>query len=392
MKKNICLLNDSFPPYLDGVANAVDNYARILNKIGTDAFVVTPKFPNSDDEKLSYKVIRMNTLSGNKVNKDGYTIGNPGDVIAMKAAMEMEPNILHTHCLATTFFLGIELKKRLHIPYIMTYHTKHDIALSDSISSDVIRNGVIKVLMSNINKYCDEMWAVSDGAGKNVQSLGYEGDYVVMRNGVDLPRKIIEKSIVDEETKDYDLPYSVPMFLYVGRLYWYKGIKIILDAMAMLKSLNKDFRMVFAGTGKDELEIKEYCTKLKLDDKVFFINAVPEREKLMAWYSRADLLVFPSTFDTNGLVVREASACSLASVLVRGSCAAEDVTDNVDGFLIEENAESLRDKLLSIMNNKELVKKIGNNASNNLYLSWDDAIKCANERYEIILENEYRKI
>lgn len=69
---------------------------------------------------------------------------------------------------------------------------------------------------------------------------------------------------------------------------------------------------------------------------MFFTSPQYDRSVIRAWYCRGDLFLFPSTFDTNGLVVREAAACELASVLVRGSCAAEDITDGRNGFLIEE--------------------------------------------------------
>ena len=41
-KRNICLMNDSFPPVIDGVANAVTNYARNIQKDYGTATVVTP--------------------------------------------------------------------------------------------------------------------------------------------------------------------------------------------------------------------------------------------------------------------------------------------------------------------------------------------------------------
>lgn len=40
---SICLLNDSFPPLIDGVANTVVNYAQELTKLGDQAIVVTPE-------------------------------------------------------------------------------------------------------------------------------------------------------------------------------------------------------------------------------------------------------------------------------------------------------------------------------------------------------------
>ena len=75
--------------------------------------------------------------------------------------------------------------------------------------------------------------------------------------------------------------------------------------------------------------------------KCIFTGPVYDRDALRAWNTRADLFLFPSTFDTNGLVVREAAACGLASVLIEGSCAAEGITDGRNGFIIEETPEAL---------------------------------------------------
>ena len=42
-----------------------------------------------------------------------------------------------------------------------------------------------------------------------------------------------------EVTKDFDLPENVPMFLFVGRMMWYKGLKIILDALKLLREQDR---------------------------------------------------------------------------------------------------------------------------------------------------------
>ncbi len=49
-KLNICLMNDSFPPIIDGVANAVINYANIINNELGRATVVTPLYPGVEDD------------------------------------------------------------------------------------------------------------------------------------------------------------------------------------------------------------------------------------------------------------------------------------------------------------------------------------------------------
>ena len=99
------------------------------------------------------------------------------------------------------------------------------------------------------------------------------------------------------------------------------------------------------------------------------------------------MFLFPSTYDTNGLVVREAAASDLAAVLIQGSCAAEGVTDGVDGFLIEENAGAMASKLQEICKHPECMAQVGRQAGERLYLSWGDAVKRARERYGVVVEN-----
>ncbi len=380
----VCLLNDSFPPLIDGVTNAVVNYARVIKNSGYGVSVVVPDIDNKDDSVFDYPVIRYPSIDLRK--QIGYTVGNPFNIPALLEISKRNISLLHSHCPAMSNMVARTLRDTLDVPLIMTYHTKFDIDIANAIKSKSIQQLTINALIDSVDA-CDELWVVSEGAGQNLRKLGYTGDYVVMRNGVDMPKSTASKEQIDKINKEYNLKDDIPTFLFVGRLMWYKGLRIILDALAALKSQDFDFRMIFIGAGGDEVEVKEYVNELKLNDKVIFTGAISDRNELVTFYSRADLLLFPSTFDTNGLVVREAAACNLGSVLVKDSCAAEGVTNNIDGLLIEENAASLAVCLAKIINNKQAMKKIGENASNNLYYSWDDSIKNAIKRYEIVIDN-----
>ena len=379
----VCLLSDAFPPIIDGVVNAVTNYGKNLAADGWQVSAVVPDYEGADDSAFPYPVIRYPSLDFR--DSIGYTVGNPFDVATIRGVSQRKISILHSHCPFASTYLGRSLREKLDVPLILTYHTKYDLDIANAIHIKAAKDSAVRALVENVSA-CDELWVVSRGAGENIKSLGYEGEYIVMENGVDLPKKRAEASLVREVTKDIPLPEGVPVFLFVGRLMWYKGIRIILDALAVLKDARKEFRMVFVGTGTDEAEIRAYAESLNLMDKVIFTGPVRGRDALSAWYTRADLFLFPSTFDTNGLVVREAAACSLGSVLVRGSCAAEGVTDGVDGLLIAENAASLAVCLSDVMKRPEVMKQIGEAAARNIYISWEDAVKKAEERYQIVLD------
>ena len=207
---------------------------------------------------------------------------------------------------------------------------------------------------------------------------------------MDFPKGRVDDALIAEVTQGVDLPVGVPVFLFVGRMMWYKGIRIILDALKELADGGADFRMVFIGGGTDRDEIVDYAGSLRLGERVHFCQPIHDRERIRAWYCRADLFLFPSTFDTNGLVVREAAACALGSVLVAGSCAAEDVTDGVNGFLIEENAPSMAAKLRALCAEPEAMARIGEGAQRDIYMSWEDAVAGAYSRYFTVIDN-YRR-
>ncbi len=381
----VCLLNDSFPPVIDGVANVVTNYAHILTeKHGAEVMVGTPRYPDVDYNGYPFQVVPYMSFDTTKIVK-GYRAGNP---LAMRSAarmIEFQPEIIHSHCPVSSNVLARLVRNETGAPVVFTYHTKFDVDIARAVKDKFLQQESIKVLVNTISA-CDEVWCVSEGAGENLRSLGYEGEYRVVSNGVDFVRGKASVEAVQDAVQDYDLPENVPVFLFVGRMMAYKGIPLILDALKILSEKNIDFRMVFIGKGADLDSFKKKAEEYGISDKVFFIGAVYDREVLRAWNTRADLFVFPSTYDTNGIVVREAAACGLASALIRNSCAAEGITDDRNGFIIDENTESLADLLSRISMDLDHAREVGERAMDEIYISWDDAVKDAYERYGEILE------
>lgn len=388
MKKDnlsVCLLNDSFPPVIDGVANAVLNYASMIQDQLGSAVVGVPDYPGTTDN-YPFPVVRYPSFDTTKIV--GYRAGYPFSARAMDALADFSPQIIHTHCPVMSTVMARALRERLDVPVVFTYHTKFDIDIRRALSGQLLQQTAIRLLVDNISA-CDEVWVVSRGAGENLRSLGYTGDYIVMENGVDFPRGPVSNDRCSALRKELGLPEQVPVYLFVGRMMWYKGVHIILDALAALRQSGHDFRMLMVGDGMERQEMEQKAAQLRLDDICIFTGAVHDREKLRTLFSLSDLFLFPSTFDTNGIVVREAAACGTASVLVRDSCAAEGVADGVNALLIEENAASLKVLLEKKGADRAALSRLGQQALEQLYLSWEDSVKRAFSRYYVVLD-QYR--
>lgn len=381
---NVCLLNDSFPPLIDGVANAVINYANTIQHQLGSATVVTPSFPGFTDE-FDFPVVRYSSVD--TLKQFGYRTGYPFSSSMLENLKESNFDIIHSHCPFASTVLGRTLREKSGAPLIMTYHTKFDEDIKRIIENPLLVSQITKWVVLNICS-CDEVWTVSKGAGENLRSIGYEGEYIVMPNGVDFPKGMADSEGVAELKAEYDLSDDVPTFLFVGRLFWYKGLKLIFDSLRVLSDKNIKYKFIIVGDGGDRTEMEEYAQKLGIYNNCIFTGAINDREELRYYYTAANLFLFPSLYDTNGIVVREAAACGLPSVLIQGSCAAEDFTPYHNAILTRNDVRSFTSDLEFAVAHLSELKQMGMNAMNEVYISWEDSVKNAYNRYLIVRENK----
>ena len=381
-KLKVALGNDAFLPTIDGVNTVIKYYAEHINRELGEAVVVTPENPNKKDYMFPFEIYRYKSLF---TFGEGYPVGWPFKREFADDIINMNFDILHSHCPVATSYFFRRINRIKRIPTVLTYHTKFEYDIDARVKSLAIRQKAYTMIGKDI-KCADEVWVTSRGTADSLRIMGYDGDFVVMPNGCDLPKVTVsdsEKAII---RRKHNIPDGVPVFVFVGRLMWYKNIRLILDAMRLLKDRERDFRMLFLGIGPDEKAIKKYSSIINVDDKVIFTGMIDNRRELQLYYATADLLVFPSLFDTNGLVVREAAASATPSILVKDSCAAEGIIDGETGFICFESSHSIAETIHRIIDNKDLIGRVGNQAQNNIYISWEDSINRAYERYQIVID------
>lgn len=381
-KLKIAIGTEAFPPTIDGTSTVAKCYADIINEKLGEAVVVTPKNPNQEDYKYPYEIYRYKSLF---TFGEGYPVGWPFKEQFALDIINKNFDILHAHCPIATSYFFRRINRIKRIPQVLTYHTKYEYDFEERIPSVLIKKRAYGMLLNNI-KSADEVWVTSNGTADSLRKVGYYGDYYVMPNGSDLPIA----NITDDERamirRKHNIPEGIPVLIFVGRMMWYKNIKIILDSCKILEGMGRDFRLLMVGMGPDENAIKKYARKISLDNKVIFAGQILDRRELQIYYGTADLLVFPSLFDTNGLVVREAAASATPAILVDGSCASEGIVDCETGFLCFETAHSVAKTIDNIVDNKDLLGRVGKKAQENIYISWEDSIKNAYNRYQVVID------
>lgn len=374
--------NDSFPPTIDGVAQTVKNYASILQEKHCDVTVVTPNYKGVTDH-YPFDVFRYHSIPLDK--RIGYRAGNPFSPDTLIKLHNRRFDLMHVHAPFASSILVKNINHHPRVPVVLTYHTQFDIDIEKRVKLPEFRKIALRFVLENI-KAVDEVWVVTKGCGDTLRRIGYQGGYRVMENGTDFAFGQAEEERVAALRDKYAIPDDALVFLFVGRMMWYKNIRLILDSLARVKAEGLPFRALMVGDGFDAPAIRQYAAEIGLQEEAIFTGAVYNRDHLRVYYSLADLFLFPSTYDTSGIVVKEAAACSCPSLLVRGSCASEGVEDGVSGFLAEENADDCARVLLEACRNREALARTGEQAGRSIYLSWETAVGRAYDRYREILD------
>jgi len=99
--------------------------------------------------------------------------------------------------------------------------------------------------------------------------------------------------------------YGGPLILYTGRLTYYKGLVIAIQAVRRLEAT-----LLIAGAGVLEGDLRRQIRKLQLEKKVVLLGPVDD-ETLNACYHACDVFILPSTYRSEafGLVMLQAQAC-----------------------------------------------------------------------------------
>lgn len=383
-KITIGIFNDSFFPMTDGVCMVVDNYARRLVKYA-NVIVFVPNYfgTNYDDSVFPYKVVRCNSL---KTFFLDYTLPIPKLDLKFKNEVEKyKLDIVHIHSPFTLGEAGLRYAKKHKIPCVATMHSqfKQDFqkAVKNEHFASILNNRLIKIFDK-----CDECWAVnSEVARIFYEDYHYKCMPRVMNNATEMEpveNVSVAKKYINEKHK---LKSSDIVFLFVGRINTLKNIFFIVDSLKLLKIKKPKlkFKMLFVGSGQDEEKLKQKIHELDMEKEIIICGKITDRKELSYYYSRADIMLFPSIYDASSIVQIEASSQKTPTIFLENTATSATVTNNINGFLSKNTIEDYTNKIIEVIENKKLYEEVSENAYRDLYKNWDDTVE---EVYNLYLE------
>ncbi len=385
----IGLFNDSFPPIMDGVTLAVQNYARHLAEKGHEVRVVTPWNPVKSPAEVP--VSRYFSLP--IFNRRPYRYGYPKlDPFIWRELRRIPFSLVHAHCPFSSGRLAVYAKKHHGVPLVGTFHSKYRDDLRHSFHG--LTSWMVPVIMRRILQFfeaCDEVWIPQAEVADTVREYGYKGPLTVVENGNDYAGlSDAETDALRRESRSVlGVPEGTASLLFVGQHILEKGTDVIVQALGKLKG-RIPFHMDFIGNGYASPALEEMARSLGIQDRVTFHGVIHDRELLRRHYAAADLFLFPSLYDNAPLVVREAAAMGTPSVLVKGATAAGVIRDGENGFLTSRTPQDYADAVCRVMTDPDLWQRASRGARGSLIRSWSDVVDEVADRYAVLLAGRRR--
>jgi len=331
----IALCSDTFLPIVDGVGRVVYQYASHLAREGHECYVITPFQDAGYRGQYPFEIVDFLSVKVPSAPQYGTGIA-PLDLHYMERISRLELDLVHVHAPGFAGVEGIRLADRLNIPLIGTFHSKYYDDFLRITHSDVLAS-LGSRSVADFYARCDEVWTVSEDAAETLHSYGYNRPIAIVQNGSEM--RAPDPAFLQAAKTAYPLG-NRPILLYVGQIDFKKNLPRIVEAVALMKEHGHSLQLIFAGQGRDRQKLETMCNTAGLKN-VVFTGHILDRDILDGLYMAASLFMFPSLYDTAGLVVREAAAMGTPSVVVKGTAPAEVIRDGENGLICEDSPESL---------------------------------------------------
>jgi len=372
--------NDSYFPIMDGVGMTAHNYARWLNEKYGKSMIVAPKVDDYEDH-VPYKVYRFKSILLPGMNP--YRVGLPLiDFKFKKKIKKVGFDLVHAHCPFISGQLALKVARKLDVPLVTTFHTKYRDDFKKVMNNDIFVDFLVNMTLDFYNS-ADLVLVPNNATGLTLQEYGFKGKYEVMPNGTDMvvPDKMKLISLRKKGLNLIDAGADEFVMLFVGQHRWEKNIRLIIDALKQVKDKGNAFKMVFVGEGYAAADMKKLVLNYNLQDNVVFLGVITDRNILQRVFAASDLFVFPSVYDNSPLVMQEAAAFDVPSIVIRNSSSAESILDGVNGFLVENQADDLSKKIIALIKDQHAIKKAGEGARKSIYHPWESIIDDVYLRY-----------
>ena len=339
----IGVFTDSYRPYTSGVVRSIDLFTKEFTRRGHEVYIFGPDYPLSNPPKED-KVFRFAALPAPTM--PDFSIPLPISAQFSPTIKKIGLDVIHVHSPFILGSLGARAARRHRLPLVFTFHTLYDQYVHYVPFVEEASRQIVQLICRDFCNRCNMVVAPSQLVVNYLRRIGVESQIVNIPTGIELDEFT---DLNPRWLKDnYEISEDKTVLLFVGRLGKEKNVLFLLKSFKEILRLQPNTHLVLVGKGPQEAALKKFCRTNGLNGSVTFTGVLP-RHLIVHCYASADLFVFPSVTETQGLVIGEAKAAGLPVVAVRAFGPAEIVAHGLDGLLTDPTIAAFTDAVLKLL-------------------------------------------
>ena len=334
----VLITTDWYEPVINGVVTSVMNLSRKLRERGHEVKILT--LSRTCHSYIEGDVIYEGSIGMGCIYPQARvkipTVA--GDYMEM--LLDWKPDIVHSQCEFSTFFLAKKIASELHIPIVHTYHTVYEDYTHYFSPQKAWGRNIVQLMTRKLANAVETLIAPSDKIRKILEGYQVSCPVEVIPSGISLEKyqACKEEDWREKIRAQLGIPQDALVLVYVGRMAKEKNIEELLEYQQEAEKYGVILLLV--GDGPHLPELKKKAEELKVTEHVIFTGMIAP-EEVGHYYQAGDLFVSASTSETQGMTYAEALAGGIPLLCRRDGCLEQVVTNGENGWQYDDREDFL---------------------------------------------------
>lgn len=333
----ILMLSDVYFPRVNGVSTSIKTFRDDLIALGHTCVLVAPEYPEPPEQADDADIIRLPSWRVPFDPEDRLLVWPR--LVAWARTLGPEAfDVIHVQTPFTAHYAGLRIARQIGAPVVETYHTYFEHYLHHYVPAlpEALTRGFARRLTVSQCHAADHVISPSRHMADALRAYGVAAPITILPTG--LPASAFAQGDGSSFRARHGIPEGRPVALFVGRVAHEKNIDFLLRMLVDVRRVVPDVLLLIAGEGPAEGYISALIGSLGLHESVQLIGYMDRGQTLRDCYRAADIFVFASRTETQGLVLLEAMAqgTPVVSTAVMGTA---DVLSGMEGATIAPDNE-----------------------------------------------------
>lgn len=342
----ILFVSDVYFPRINGVSTSIETFRHELRELGHTVHLIAPDYmaPSADESGIMRVPSRQLPFDPeDRLMKFGRVMAH------LEKLRDEHYDLIHIQTPFVAHYLGTKLSRLLDIPCVETYHTFFEEYFHHYLP--LLPKAVTGAVARRFSRHQGN--SLSGMVVPSRQMMEVLRRYGVTTRAEVIPTGLEPESFLRGDRAAFRSKYGIaqerPVLLFVGRVAHEKNIGFLLQVVDRVRRETPEVLLLIAGEGPAREGLEREAGKLGLAENVTFIGYLDRHTELNNCYRSADIFVFSSKTETQGLVLLEAMAQGVPVVAIAEMGTRDVLREGCGVWIAEEKTEDFSARVIAML-------------------------------------------